>query len=69
MEEKNTSPIHNSPDPKKSNVLSIVLGITGVFLVILIIGIGALLASHTWNPSWNPFKKAPDWGIQKIFKK
>jgi len=41
----------------KSKITSFILGIVGLLLVVLIIGIGALLASHEWNPPWNPFKK------------
>ena len=68
MEEQNLNPNQHSVNPKKSKMLSIALGSIGLFLVMSIIFLGALLASHTWNPSWNPFKQAPDKGIQKIFK-
>ncbi|OGZ73744.1 MAG: hypothetical protein A2908_02920 [Candidatus Staskawiczbacteria bacterium RIFCSPLOWO2_01_FULL_38_12b] len=62
MEEKNSKPIQGQAEPKKnrvlfSNIISKILGISGVVLVILIIGLGALLAGHVWNPSWNPFVK------------
>ena len=61
----------NKPEPKKSNkTLSIIFGILGLVIVLLIIGVGAMLASHAWNPSWNPFEQYKDKGLkEKIFKK
>lgn len=44
----------------KNKLLSVILGILGLVLVLLIIGVGALLAGHVWNPKWNPFKQAPN---------
>ena len=61
--------VKNKPKNPKGKILSLVLGVIGLFLVISIMGVGALLASHTWNPSWNPFGENPDKGIRKIFKK
>lgn len=69
---------NNPPKGKgfKGKVLPIILTSTGLAIVLLLIGVGALLASHTWDPSWNPFKKPnPEKVIsvkaigQKIFKK
>lgn len=40
-----------------SKTLQMVLGISGLIIVLCIIAGGALLASHTWNPGWNPFKQ------------
>ncbi len=74
MNNQNSS-IPNKPEPKKwklfiSKTWSIILGISGLVIIMLIIGGGALLASHVWNPSWNPFGQHQDKGIKdKIFKK
>jgi len=47
-----------------------ILGILGLVVVLSIIGGGALLAGHVWNPSWNPFKPSEGNIIkEKIFKK
>lgn len=54
----------------KSKVISSILGISGLVIVLGIIVGGALLASHVWNPKWNPFKQNVDKGLkEKIFKK
>ncbi len=43
--------------PKKPNkVISVILAVLGLVIVILLIGGGAALAGHAWNPKWNPFK-------------
>ncbi|MFI5205873.1 MAG: hypothetical protein ACHQVK_02940 [Candidatus Paceibacterales bacterium] len=59
MPENNLS-TSNTPPPKKTKVffgrmLSWTLGIAGIVVVVLIIGLGARLAGHVWNPKWNPF--------------
>jgi hypothetical protein len=52
-------------------IVSITLGVLGLVVVLAIIGGGAMLAGHVWNPAWNPFKPSPtDTMIkQKYFKK
>jgi hypothetical protein len=60
----------DQPEEKKiktssNNTLSIVLGVLGLFLVIAIIGFGALLAGHVWDPVWNPFRHHVP-GVQHI---
>ena len=58
------------PAGKKSNLLSIILGVAGLIIISAIITGGALLASHAWNPYWNPFRQKEDQGLkEKIFKK
>ena len=37
--------------------ISITIGVLGIVIVLVIIGGGALLAGHVWNPKWNPFKQ------------
>ncbi len=54
-------PIVNNPLVKKgksfyNQVIPFVLGFVGLLVVILIIGLGALLAGRRWDPYWNPFK-------------
>jgi len=39
-----------------AKIISITLGVAGLVLVLLIIGVGALLAGRVWDPKWNPFK-------------
>ena len=51
-------PIINANQAKKgSKAMSLFLGMTGVIVMLVIICVGALLAGHIWNPSWNPFKQ------------
>lgn len=74
MEEKNSKSTQSQVEPKKnrvffSNIMSRILGISGVVLVILIIGLGALLAGHAWNPSWNPFVKSQSQAIDLSLNK
>ncbi len=62
-------PPYNVPKGFRSKVVSIMLASAGVIIVLLLIGVGALLAGHVWNPTWNPFKQNSDKIIRdKIIK-
>ena len=61
MENQNNQNI-NQPELKKAKAwlhktLPKIFGALGLVIIASIICGGALLASHVWNPSWNPFKK------------
>ena len=80
MEEKNNIPA-GATEPGKTKIflnkiMPRILPITGIVLVVSIIGLGAILAGHVWDPSWSPFKKQPSHKAinvetieAKIFKK
>ncbi len=57
MTPEEIKPVNIPPKMFKHKLLSWILGALGLLVVLAIIGLGALLASHTWNPSWNPFKQ------------
>ncbi len=53
-------PLTNNNQSEKSKIIfnkivSLILGFLGIVVMIIIIGGGALLAGHFWNPPWNPF--------------
>lgn len=39
---------------------SVILGISGLLVVSLLIGGGAILAGRVWDPEWNPFRPSAD---------
>src|SRR3989344_684294 len=60
----NVTPNSNLPVGVKKNVtgkiLSIIGASTGLVVVLLVIGFGAILSSRAFDPTWNPFRPNPD---------